>query len=174
MDHPVKTFSIQLAVFIIGWCTLTWAEAQEKALSPKEIRYLIPADIDHFHHDRENIKGKLMQIGDLQYSFCEHRYTRKKQVIKVLLFDYKEASIMYDQLIKQWSNYKPITSDSIVLRSMMLTNGNGWESYYRVSNTSKIIALINGRFFLSMTGEEVDLETLNDVLKQIDIENFPK
>jgi hypothetical protein len=81
---------------------------------------------------------------------------------------------MYDQLIKQWSNYKPITSDSIVLRSVMLTNGNGWESYYRVSNTSKINVVINGRFFLSMTGEEVDLETLNSVLKQIDIEKFPK
>jgi hypothetical protein len=168
------TFSIHLAVFIIGWCTLTWAEAQDKALSPKEIRYLIPAHIDDFDHDRENIKGKLMQIGDLEYSFCEHLYTRKKQVIKVLLFDYKEASIMYDQLIKQWSTYKPILSDSLVLQPMELANGNGWESYYRASNTSKIIAVINGRFFLSMTGEEVDLETLNGVLKQIDTEKFPK
>jgi hypothetical protein len=159
---------------MIGWCTLTGAEAQEKALSPKEIRYLIPVDIDDFYHDHENIKGKLMQIGDVQYSFTEHRYTRKRQTIKVLLFDYKEASVMYDQLIKQWSNYKPITSDSLVLRSMTMSNSNGWESYYRASNTSKINLVINGRFFLSMTGEEVDLETLNIVLKQIEIEKFPK
>jgi hypothetical protein len=168
------TFLMKLAMLMAGWCTVSWAVAQDKALSPKEIRYLIPAEIDDFYHDHENIKGKLMQIGDLQYSFCEHRYTRKGQIIKVLLFDYKEASIMYDQLIKQWGSYKPIKTDSIVLRSVALTNGNGWESYYRVSNTSKINIVINGRFFLSMTGDQVDLETLNIVLKQIDIEKFPK
>ena len=68
----------------------------------------------NFSRDGE-IKGKLMKVGDLHYSLCEHRFrNRDSQKLRVLLFDFKEARIMYDQATRDWVNYAAIKNDSIV------------------------------------------------------------
>jgi len=167
------TLLINLILFTSGLLVLKEATAQEKAMLPGQLQKLVPDNINGYNHDEE-VKGKLMQIGNLQYSFCEHRFSKKNQNIKVLLFDYKEAPVMFNQVTKGWNAYEPVDSDSIILRSVIQPHVAGWESYQRASNSSQVKLTINSRFFLNIAGENVDLEVLKEVLSHFDFEKFPK
>ena len=116
-----------------------------------------------------------MKVGDLHYSLCEHRFrNRDSQKLRVLLFDFKEARIMYDQATRDWVNYAAIKNDSIVRGPVAMTNCMGWESYNREKNFSQVSLGISDRFLLMITGENVDLELLKVILGQFRFENFPK
>ena len=164
----------KLTLYLVFNFSITIMQAQDKVLSPEKMQRLIPDRINGFYHDDE-IKGRLIKVGNLQYSLCEHRFWKGKQTIIILLFDYNDAQIMYIQATKAWTEYTPIVSDSIILRSVdTMTNCIGLESYRKDSNMSQIYLGIYDRFFFSITGEGVDLEALKVVLSQIDFEKFPK
>ena len=115
-----------------------------------------------------------MQVGALTYSLCEKNFEAGNQSIKILLFDYKEAPIMYDQAMRGWNNLYPVESDSLIQRAVRMTNCTGWESYNKHQKTSLIILGICDRFFLTMTCQNVELETLQEIIQSFQLEKFPK
>ena len=101
-----------------------------------------------------------------------------KRSIKILLFDYKEAPIMYTQATRKWANFKRVENDSIIQRPAHLpTNppeSAGWESYDVKRNGSQILVGIHNRLYLSVEGTNVDLDFLKSVVQGLKIETFPK
>ena len=166
MRIPFRTSAI-----FIFWASVSMA--QEKVLSPEQMQKLIPVEVKGFEDDGD-VRSKLIQIGTIQYSLCEHNFVHGKQKIRVLLFDYKDAPIMYSQATKVWQNYTPVISDSETLRPLSMTNCSGWESYRKGSNTSQVYLGICDRFFLNVTGEGVDFETMKSVISQFKFEQFLK
>ncbi len=147
--------------------------AQEKVLTPEQVQQLVFSQLKGFSDDG-NARAKLIQIGNIQYSLCEKKFVNGKQKIRILLFDYKDAPIMYNQATKVWQNYAPVITDSATLRPLWMANCSGWESYRKGSNTSQVYLGICDRFFLNVTGEGVDLETMRVVIGQFKFEQFPK
>ena len=162
---------IFLVLFLSATVVRGWS--QGSVLSPEEMRKLVPARVEGFREE-DNIKGKLIQIGNLRYSLCEHRFSKGKQMIRVLLFDYKDAPIMYSQATRDWKNFFPVTSDTTILRPFGMEFCKGWESFNKRNNFSQIYAGICDRYFLNLTGEGVELETLKGVFNQFHFEQFPK
>lgn len=142
-------------------------------LTPDEIEDLVPDNVKGFKQGAEAV-SKLVKLGEIRYSLCEKRFLRGAQNVKVLLFDYKEAPIMYTQAMRKWNQPTPIVTDSLVQSPVAMENCSGWESFNKNSNTSQIFLGICDRFFLSLSGENVDLPALQGILKQFAFEKFPK
>lgn len=154
----------------------TRAQAVDKILSADEIIKLIPDKVEGFSLNGES-QSKVIKMGTLQYSMAEKRFTaksRRNATVKVLLFDYKEAPIMYNQATKKFSTFSPIESDSLILRSVLMQDCTGWESYNIYRKNSQILLGVCNRFFLTIEGTNVDLETLKKVVHHFKIETFPK
>jgi hypothetical protein len=162
-----------MIIFMIGIFSCGVLQAQDKVLSPQEIRKLVPGPMEGFT-EKENSKGKLIQIGNLKYSLSEQQFSRGKQSIRILLFDYGDAPIMYSQATKAWKDFYPLTTDSTSLQPIGMELCTGWESYNRRNNQSGIYAGIRDRYFLTITGEAVDLGTLKNLLNQFHFDLFPK
>ena len=143
-------------------------------LPPEKILNLIPDKIKEFYLSTDP-QSKLIKLGTLRYSMAEKNFSAsRKRAIKILLFDYKEAQIMYNQATRKWSTFTTIESDSLVLRPTVMTDCIGWESYNVQRNNSQILLGIYDRFFLTVEGTNIDLESLKKVVQGFKFETFPK
>lgn len=144
----------------------------QRVLNPEEIADLLPKKVKGFYDDGDS-KSSLMKLGDIRYSLSERKFSKGKQKIKFLLFDYKEASIMYKQAMRKWNN-ELVDSDTLIFKNITMTNCTGWESYNKRSESSQIFLGICNRFFLMISGEYVSLDQLEETANLFDFATFPK
>ena len=144
----------------------------QSVLKPEEITKLVPSEFKGYYEDGDS-KSSLIKMGNIRYSLCERRFSRTKQKIKILLFDYKEAPIMYKQAMRKWNN-EIIETDTLILRNIEKENCTGWESYNKRAGTAQIFLGICDRFFLMISGENVELTSLQDVLATFPFQTYPK
>lgn len=164
-----RLFSLFLVIF--GPTVSNGQDAH--VLSPQKILKLIPDKINGFKEVDEP-KARQTKLGNITYSLGEKHFNSGKRSIKILLFDYKEAPIMYNQAMKEWSSHAIVESDTIVFRQLAMQNCSGWESYNVHSKRSQIFLGICDRFFMMMTGENTDLAVLKRALQEIRLADFPK
>jgi hypothetical protein len=142
-------------------------------LPPEKILKLIPDKIPDFYPGA-NSQGKVIKVGTIQYSMAQKSFSAShKRSIKILLFDYKEASIMYSQATRKFSTVVPIESDTVTLRPIVMPGYTGWESYDVHLKHSQILLGIFNRYFLTIEGTNVDLETLQRVVHEFKFGDFP-
>ncbi len=144
----------------------------QNVLTAEEISKLVPSEFKGYYEDGDS-KGSLIKMGDIRYSLCERRFFRSKQKIKILLFDYKEAPIMYKQAMRKW-NKEIVETDTLILRHIERENCTGWESYNKQAGTAQIFLGICDRFFLMISGENVELTSLQGVLATFPFQTYPK
>lgn len=150
------------------------AQSDTLLLSPEEIVTLIPNKVKEFYSGSD-AKSRLIKLGNIRYSMVERNFVgNRNRSIKILLFDYKEAPIMYNQATRQWNSYKAVESDSLILRPTLIKDCTGWESYNVHRKDSQILLGICNRFFLSAEGKNVDLEFLKKVVMDFKLNTFPK
>lgn len=152
---------------------LAFGQSSDKILSSEKIIKLIPGKIKEFYPDGD-AKSKVIKLGNIQYSMAEKNFAATKRTIKILLFDYKEAPIMYKQATRKFSTFTTVESDSLILRPAVITDCTGWESYNFHKKNSQILLGICDRFFLTVEGTNVDLEFLKKVVQEFKFETFPK
>jgi hypothetical protein len=164
---------LSICVYLVLYVLSGTTNAQSKVLVPEEMHQLIPHYVKEFQRSQE-LKGKLVTIGNLQYSVCEQSFSNPHQRIKVLLFDFKDAQIMYRQATKEWQNFSLILTDTLTRQMIAMTNCSGWQSFRKNIKTSEIYLGVCDRFFLTLTGEGVELETLKSLLNDFHFDKFPK
>jgi hypothetical protein len=163
----MKTLPI-IALFLFTF------QSPNKILAPDKIIKLIPAQVSEFHANGD-AKSKVIKLGNIQYSMAEKNFSAyKERSIKILLFDYKEAPIMYKQATRKWSTFTTVENDSLIMRPAIMTDCTGWESYNVHKKNSQIMLGVCDRFFLTLEGTNVELETLNKVVQNFKFETFPK
>ena len=151
-----------------------FSQSEVKILSAEKIIKLIPNKIEDFRLSSDP-RSKLIKLGTLRYSMAEKDFAaNRKRAIKILLFDYKEAPIMYDQATRKWATFKSIESDTLIRRPTKVDNCPGWESYDARRKNSQILVGIFNRFYLTVEGTNVDLEFLKKVVRDIKVDSFPK
>lgn len=143
----------------------------QKLLQPEALSKLIPTKVVGYHEDGD-MRGSQKAIGDVRYSVCERRFSKGKQKIKILLFDYKDAQIMFKQAMKNGQNNKGLETDSLVLRNIEAANYVGWETYNSKTASSQIFLGIADRFFLMLSAENLDLISLQHFLTYFSFENY--
>lgn len=144
-----------------------------KVLSAHEIVQLIPDEVKDFKKSEKPV-SKVIKVGGIQYSLCDKRFSNNDKNIKLLLFDFKEAPIMYSQAIRKWSLATTVDSDTVVQRALVIEGCEGWETYNQPMNSSQIFLGIHKRFFLTIEGERVGLETLKSLLQEVELSKYPK
>lgn len=140
-------------------------------LHPEALAKLIPNKIGDYREDGD-MRGSQKAIGNVSYSVCERRFSKGKQKIKILLFDYQDAQIMFKQAMKNSRNNTDVETDSLISRNIEATNYVGWETYSSKAATSQIFLGIEDRFFLMLSAENVDLINLQRLLTYFSFENF--
>lgn len=166
-----KLFLVGIAVFCLFILT---SEAQSTvALTAKEISKLLPENIMKSYSQSGEPKSKVLKVGTLRYALSERNFSSGKRKIKILLFDYLEAPIMYSQATKRFSTFSEVETDSVARRPIVMENGDGWESDNIKSQSSQILLGIYDRYYLTIEGDNVPLEELKMVLELIQVENFP-
>lgn len=160
-----------LALAILMSATAVLAQPA-KVLSPQEINRLVPAKIKGFYLKGES-KSTQTKVGTLTYSICERTFASGNKSVKILLFDYAAAAIMYDQAMTKWSQVSQTESDSLIFRPADFPDVKGWESFISPNSHSQLILGINNRFFLTMTGENMELNELKKIFQNIDLGKFP-
>lgn len=119
-------------------------------------------------------KTRLVMIGTLSYSLAERSFKRRKKKIKMLLFDYNNALIMYNQATGKWKDMPTIESDSLLTRYIEMPDYIGRESFNKINNTSQIVLGVGDRFYLTLAGERIDLETLRSIVSLFDLAQFSR
>ena len=160
-----------LLLFVLSVCGLS-LNAQQ-ALTPEEIGKLLPVYVKGFQQKGEPI-NKSIRLGEIKYVIAEKSFVKHGQHVKILLFDFKEAPIMYAQAMRKWKNVTVVKTDTLILQPVILENCSGWESYSQRSHSSQIFLGVGERFCVTLTGEGTELESLRSVLTHIKLENFPK
>src|SRR5688572_568537 len=98
----MKTLLIAVSFFF------AFGQTSDKILPSDKIIKLIPAKIKDFHPEGD-AKSKVIKLGNIQYSMAEKNFTSgTKRSIKILLFDYKEAPIMYNQATRKFSTFTTV------------------------------------------------------------------
>ncbi len=159
-----------LSVFMLfaGFC---YGQKTE-VLKPEEINKLLPTKIKGYSLDKES-KSRLLTIGSLRYSLSERIFTSRDKSVKILLFDYVEAPIMFNQSLRKWQEMREVNTDSIAFHSIQTENGHRWESTHAQTQRAQIILAIDNRFFLSLEAEKMMMEELHEFLKNIKLSEFP-
>lgn len=142
-------------------------------LTAKEISQLIPEKIMKGYNQSGEPKSRVLKVGTLRYALSERNFSSGKRKVKILLFDYLEAPIMYSQATKRFSTFSEVESDSVARRPIVTENCEGWQSDNIKSQSSQIILGIFDRYYLTIEGENVPLEELKMVMELIHVENFP-
>jgi len=173
LRNKMKKYLI-IGIVLMGCSLVTGAQADEKILAPDKIIKLIPDKIKGYYPSGE-AQGKVIKLGNIQYSMAERNFSATQQrSIKILLFDYIDASIMYNQATRKFSSFTPVESDSLIMRSILMTDCTGWESFNVNRKNSQILLGVCNRFFLTIEGTNVDLESLKKVVENFKFETFPK
>lgn len=150
------------------------AQTNDKILSAEKIITLIPDKIKEFYPSSDP-KSKVIKLGNLKYAMAEKNFSaNRKRSIKILLFDYKEAPIMYNQATRKFNTFTPVETDSVILRSLTISDCTGWESYNIHKKSSQILLGVCDRFFLTIEGHGVNLDFLKKVVEDFKLETFPK
>jgi hypothetical protein len=150
------------------------AQTGNSALPSDELVKLIPSKFEDFYMNSDP-QNKFIAIGTLRYSMAEKNFAAsRKRSIKVLLFDFREAMIMYNQATRKFAAYKPIETDTLVFNSVLMADCTGWESFNVKRNFSQIVLGVCDRFFLTIEGTNVQLSELKKVLEAFKFETFPK
>jgi hypothetical protein len=144
-----------------------------ETLKPSAISKLIPSKIKGYSVKGDS-KSSVLTIGSLRYSISEKVFSSREKTIKILLFDYVEAPIMFNQSAKKWMEMPEIKTDSILFSSVPNDHGQAWESEHPYSKRSKLLLGVNDRFFLTLEAENMSLEELRDFFKNFELEKFPK
>jgi hypothetical protein len=76
--------------------------------------------------------------------------------------------------MKKWSEMQTIDSDSAIFRETVSEFFRGWESYMARNHHTQIVLGINNRFFMTLSGEQLELEELRSILQDFDFEKFPE
>lgn len=132
---------------------------------------LIPKKIEGFNLAEQH-KGRMMKIGTLSYSMVERSFSKNKRKVTILLFDYNNAPIMYRQATGKWQSQPDEESDTLIDRSFLYEDNQGREYYRKFTNSSQIFLGINNRFYLMLTGEGVESETLHAILRLFPLSAF--
>jgi hypothetical protein len=161
--------------FMCGLVFLSLVVQAQKTetLKPSTISKLIPSKVKGFSVKGDS-KSSVLTIGSLRYSLSEKVFSSRDQSIKILLFDYVEAPIMFDQSLKKWEEMPEVQTDSVVFSKSLGSYGHVWESSHPHSKRSKLQLSINKRFFLTLEAENMSLEELKEFFKSFDLEKFPK
>jgi hypothetical protein len=161
-----------LVTTIIIVSSLAVNAQQLKVLSAQKISKLLPSKIPGYYL-KGIARSSEMKIGTLTYSLCERNFANGKRQIRILLFDYVDAPIMYQQMIRNQSNMTPVESDSIIYKPIEISGGKGWESVNIRANESKLILGLYERYYLSIDGENVDFAEVMNIFNRIDLKKFP-
>jgi hypothetical protein len=145
---------------------------QLKVLSAQKITKLLPSKIPGYYL-KGIARSSEMKVGTLTYSLCERNFERGKKQLRILLFDYVDAPIMYQQVMRNQTKMTPVESDSLIYKSIELADAKGWEFVNRNSNEAKLILGIYDRFYLSIEGENVPFAEVIDIFNLIDLKKFP-
>jgi hypothetical protein len=170
----MNTVKPSIAIFsLILMITGVSSGQNEAALSPGRIVKLIPNKIKGYSL-RSDPKSKLITVGKLRYSMAEKNFGSGRKSIKILLFDYREAPVMLNQVTRKWDTYTPVTSDSLIHQSVDINNCQGWEMYNIINRNSQIVLSIFERYYLTIEGKNIELESLKLILQDFKLESFPR
>ena len=166
----MRLFAVILFVLTIGSSSV----AQPlRVLTPQKNSKLVPAKVKGYHIKGE-AKSSKVSIGTITYSMCERTFASGDRSVKILMFDYAEAPVMFDQAMKKWGQVPQQESDSILFRPFTRSPAEGWESYTTANKHGQLILGINDRFFLTLSGDKMELRELSAFLNHFDFEKFPK
>src|SRR5436190_6996891 len=102
-----KGISIQLNVRVLITTIIlisffTVHAQRSKVLSAQKITKLLPSKIPNYYL-KGIARSSEMKVGTLTYSLCERNFARGKKQVRILLFDYVDAPIMYQQVMRNQS-----------------------------------------------------------------------
>ncbi|MCS6974633.1 MAG: hypothetical protein N2044_04855 [Cyclobacteriaceae bacterium] len=146
--------------------------SQERpVLAPEDLLRLIPEQVENFRLSGDP-KARMIKIGTLSYTMAERNFMRGKQKIKILLFDYNNALIMYSQAMR---SIKQPTEETSMYHLASLTESGNYQYGENIEPEKNICQLflgVNDRFFLSISCENTDSSILHGLLNQFDFKNW--
>ena len=153
--------------------TLNITHGQDKKLlAPEKITKLIPDRIKGFNAD--DGQSKIIKLGNIRYSLVEKNFSSGKKSIKLLLFDYIEAPIMFQQLTREWRKFRPVNSDSLEVHHLSIDGSSGWETIIQQHNRTQILLGINDRFYMCVEAKYIDIETLRSIVSGFKLDTYPR
>ena len=164
--------SYKMRNLLCGILVFVSLSGEAQVLLPNDLVKLVADDIPGFRLRSDNTKSTHLKLGDITYSMCQKEYTAGSKRIKILLFDFNEAQIMYVQATRGWLLFEALDSEVYNQRQITEKEYFGWETYHIPTNTARVYLGINSRFMMTVETTNVDLESLGEIIHLLMVADF--
>jgi hypothetical protein len=171
--QPMRNWIVVFVIFLQAVAFSMMGQSTQEVLAPRQLMKLLPDKLKGYEQ-LEDSKSSEIKIGNITYSLCEKVFNRNKNNVKVLIFDFNNAQIMFDQMVRPWRGAEEVNSDTVKQRHMQWEGNQGWESENTFSKTAQVFVAVNNRFIMSIIGESSNLNDLHEVLSSLDASKFPQ
>lgn len=144
-----------------------------KCLTPKQLDRLLPKKIEGFR-DETDPRSIQTKVGNLVYTLAERNLKTKTGKVKLLLFDYVEAPVMFQQATKQWTAMPQNTTDSTSFIATLSDSVSTWRSVDRVHGRDQLVITLYKRYLINITSQGLADDQLNQLVRLIEPSKFPK
>lgn len=143
-----------------------------QVIHPEKLLTFVNDNIPKFR--LRDTRSNHLKLGDITYSMCQKEYTAGNKRIKILLFDFKEAQIMYTQATRGWLLFEALDSEVYNQRQITEEEYFGWETYHIPTNTARVYFGIKNRFMMTVETTNVDLESLREITDLLMLADFAR
>ncbi|MDW3192206.1 MAG: hypothetical protein R8G66_07570 [Cytophagales bacterium] len=111
-------------------------------------------------------EGSTMKMQGVAYSMAQKSYSNGSKDLEITLYDYLGAESYAMAMTSGQYEYESTEgySKSIVIDSM-----NGWITYDNSSKESNLMLFKDGRFWVMVSGENLDENALTNIAKDVDL-----
>lgn len=167
-QYPLLLFAL-----LQGAALALTAQPHAAKLPLRDLLNLIPNELAGYDQVGK-FKSREIKIGTMSYTVGEKEFSHQRSRVKLLLFDYQDAPVMFEQTTRPWLNTAVVDSDSVKRQRIEWVGNKGWESENTSTQSAQVALAINQRFVLMLIGENCRLSDLYTILGIFDLSRFPK
>jgi hypothetical protein len=125
-----------------------------RALPHKELQKYLPASVKGYTAE-EGSNGSTINMGDQVFATVEQNYVKDDTYLKITLFDYSQASALFEQSSMMWSDGLSIQNDEGYERSARFSQKDvrGWETFDSEDQLAEIYIGVKKRFIIIISAE---------------------
>lgn len=111
-------------------------------------------------------EGSTMKMQGVAYSMAQKSYTNDTKELEITLYDYLGAESYATAMTAGQYEYESTEGYS---KSIVVDDMNGWITYDNSSKESNLMLFKDGRFWVMVSGENLDEDALTSIAKDLDL-----
>jgi len=150
----MKVLQTLCALLLLLFLPLFITAQDGRVLPHKELQKYLPASIKGYTPETGS-NGSTINMGDQVFATVEQNYVKDDTYLKITLFDYSQATALFEQSAMMWSEGLSIQNDEGYERAARFSQKDvrGWETYDSDDQLAEVYIGVKKRFIIIISAE---------------------